>query len=133
MTARSDEVAVRAAVDHLVRAFGRGDLAAYFGAFHPDASFVFHATPRRLEGVVEYRAEWNRWIAEDAFSVLGCQSSDARVQMWGDVAVVTHSVETRTRTHAGVATLGERETIVFRRQSDGRWLAVHEHLSLAPT
>jgi ketosteroid isomerase-like protein len=27
---------------------------------------------------------------------------------------------------------GERETIVFRREPDGRWLAVHEHLSPAP-
>ena len=26
----------------------------------------------------------------------------------------------------------ERETIVFARQQDGGWLAVHEHLSPAP-
>jgi ketosteroid isomerase-like protein len=132
MTGRADEVDVRAAVDHLVRAFGQGDLVGYFRAFHPDASFVFHTTPRRLDGVDAYQAEWNRWSVEDGFVVLGCRSSDARVQVWGDVAVVAHLVETRTRTHAGIATVRERETIVLQRQPDGRWLAVHEHLSLAP-
>jgi ketosteroid isomerase-like protein len=28
--------------------------------------------------------------------------------------------------------LAERETIVFRRHADGRWLGVHEHLSSQP-
>ena len=32
---------------------------------------------------------------------------------------------------AGEETLHERETIVFAREEDGRWLAVHEHLSAA--
>lgn len=128
MTGPVDEVAVRAAFDHLVRAFGEGDLPAYFAAFHPQASFVFHTTPRRLEGVADYQAEWNRWVADDGFAVLGCQSTDARIQVWGELAVVSHSVETTTRTHAGVARTHERETIVFHRQANGRWLAVHEHL-----
>jgi ketosteroid isomerase-like protein len=36
-------------------------------------------------------------------------------------------------TSAGATSvLHERETIVFHRQDDGRWLAVHEHLSAAP-
>jgi hypothetical protein len=37
-------------------------------------------------------------------------------------------VVTDVETHARAATLRERKTIVFARQSDGRWLAEHEHL-----
>lgn len=54
-----------------------------------------------------------------------------RVQDLGDAAVFTHDVRTRVRMPAGEETLHERETIVFAREEDGRWLAVHEHLSAA--
>jgi ketosteroid isomerase-like protein len=49
----------------------------------------------------------------------------------GDAAVIVHDVVTDVETRAGAETLRERETIVFARQGDGRWLAVHEHLSPA--
>ena len=42
-----------------------------------------------------------------------------------------HRVDTRIATHQGEAELHERETIVFRRD-DGRWSAIHEHLSPLP-
>lgn len=131
MSTWSDELAVRAAVDQLVKAFGRGDLAACFGASHRDARFLFYTMARPLEGVDAYRAEWDRWATVDGFEVLDCQASDTHVRVWGDVAVVTHAVTTRSRTHAAFAATNERETIVLQRQADGRWLAIHEHLSAA--
>ncbi len=123
------ERAVRETVDRVVAAFGEGRMDEYFSAFHPDCTFVFHTTDRRLESVAEYRALWDRWVEEDGFEVLDCRTSDTRVQLWRDVAVVTHSVETRQRSSGEEATLHERETIVLARQGDGRWLGVHEHLS----
>ncbi len=125
----ADERAVRGTVENLVAAFGEGRLDDYFAAFHPDCSFVFHSTRDRLESATEYRALWRRWVEEDGFAVLGCRTFDARVQLWGDAAVVTHSVETRVRSRGEETTLRERETIVLARQDDGHWLAVHEHLS----
>jgi ketosteroid isomerase-like protein len=123
---------VRAAADALVEAFAAGRLDDYFGSFDPEATFVFHTTPERLESPAEYRALWERWAREDGFEVLSCASSGARVQLLGDgAAVFTHDVATRVRTTAGEEDLRERETIVFARR-DGRWLAVHEHLSPAP-
>jgi ketosteroid isomerase-like protein len=120
---------VRAAADALVGAFAAGRLDDYFGCFAPDATFVFHTTPERLESPADYRALWERWAREDGFEVLSCTSSGARVQLLGDgAAVFTHDVATRVRTTAGEEDLRERETIVFARR-DGRWLAVHEHLS----
>ncbi|MEU5519344.1 YybH family protein [Streptomyces sp. NPDC093250] len=120
---------VRTAADALVAAFAEGRLDDYFGAFAPDATFVFHTTPRRLGSTAEYRALWQQWVDQDGFRILGCTSSAQLIQPFGDTAVFSHDVETRVATHTGEETLHERETIVFRRAGNGRWLAVHEHLS----
>lgn len=120
------------AANALVAAFSRSDLPAYFDCFADDATFVFHTTDRILESVEDYRREWARWQAEDGFRVASCVSSEQRVQDLGQVAVFTHRVRTSVVTHAGEAELRERETIVFRRSDDGRWRAVHEHLSPEP-
>ena len=123
---------VRQAVVALVAAFGEGRLEDYFGCFAPDATFIFHTTPVRLMSVDEYRALWARWVAEDGFRVVSCRTSDTNVQALGDIAVVTHSVETVISTNEGEDSLHERETIVLARGADGRWLGVHEHLSPQP-
>jgi ketosteroid isomerase-like protein len=125
-----DEVA--AAAEALVDAFGRGDLEAYFACFSEDATFLFHTTDRLLGSRDEYRREWDRWVREDGFRVLGCTTEGSRIDEYGGVAVLTHEVRTTVTTRAGRDLLHERETIVFRRAEDGRWLAVHEHLSPAP-
>jgi ketosteroid isomerase-like protein len=123
---------VRQAADALVAAFGRGDLDEYFACFSADATFLFHSTDALLPSTADYRWEWARWEDETGFGVLDCTTSDTDVRLHGDTAVLTHRVRT-TVVSSGVRTvLRERETIVFRRQDDGRWLAVHEHLSPEP-
>jgi uncharacterized protein (TIGR02246 family) len=123
---------VQQAVAALVAAFGEGRLDEYFDCFAPDATFVFYTAPVRLMSVDEYRALWARWVAEDGFRVVSCRTSDTNVQLFGDIAVVTHSVKTRISTDQGEDTLDERETIVMARGVDGHWLGVHEHLSPKP-
>lgn len=124
------EVLEAAAV--LVAAFGDHDVDGYFGAFAPEASFLFYTTPRLLGSRAAYEEEWRSWEA-DGFRVLGCRSLEGDVQvLTDDVAVFTHRVRTRVRTADGELDLAERETIVFRRDPGGRWLGVHEHLSAEP-
>jgi uncharacterized protein (TIGR02246 family) len=121
---------VAAAADALVGAFAAHDRDAYFAAFSPQATFVFHTCPRVLGSRAEYEAEWAAWEA-DGFHVNACASLERRIDIVGeDVAVLTHQV----RTHLAGAdeVMRERETIVFRREADGRWRAVHEHLSPDP-
>ncbi len=126
------EAEVAAAAAALVAAFGAHDVAGYFRAFAPEATFLFHATPRLLESRAAYEAEWRSWEA-DGFRVLGCRSIEQVVHpLTADVAVFTHRVRTRVRDADGEHDLAERETIVFRREVDGRWLGVHEHLSAEP-
>lgn len=120
---------VRAAAEALVAAFGSHDTAAYFAAFAPEASFVFHSTPDVLADRAAYEDLWAQWESE-GFRVLGCTSRDLRVQPLGaDAAIVTHRVATRVVLDGVEEQLDERESIVFARVDDGRWLAVHEHLS----
>ena len=124
--------AVRAAAESLVAAFGRGDLDTYFGCFSPDATFLFHSADELLPSTADYRCEWARWEEEQGFAVLDCATSDTVVRVHGDTAVLTHRVRTTVTASGETSVLHERETIVFRRQDDGRWLGVHEHLSPAP-
>lgn len=114
----------------LVDAFGSHDADRYFACFAADATFVFHNTDERIESRARYAEIWREW-ERDGFAVLGCRSLDQRVQLLTpDTAVFTHRV--RTRIAGEPAELRERETIVFRREPDGAWRAVHEHLSVDP-
>lgn len=126
----TDLADVGAAADALLAAFSTHDRDAYFAAFAPEATFVFHTTPRVLGSRAEYEAEWASWEG-DGFHVEGCEAFDRRIDlMTPDVAVLIHRVRTRL---AGVdETQRERETILFRRGESGAWLAVHEHLSPDP-
>ncbi|MFM0160185.1 MULTISPECIES: nuclear transport factor 2 family protein [Paraburkholderia] len=119
------------AADALIDAFGRHDRDAYFAAFAPQASFVFHHVAQELPSRDAYERLWRTWEHEDGFAVLGCESRNRAVQCVNDdVAIFTHSVCSKVSTGAGCQTLDERETIVFAR-TGRRWLAVHEHLSPA--
>lgn len=120
--------AVLAAADEIVDDFAHHRTAEYFAGFAEDATFVFHTADRRLESRAEYEALWAQWESEDSFRVHGCRSSDRRVQLLGDTAIFTHSVDSRIELGGQVDDVTERETIVFVRR-DGRWVAVHEHLS----
>ena len=126
----STEAEVLAAAASLVDAFGRHDVDAYFAAFRPDATFVFHTHPEPLRSRADYEHLWRTWEA-DGFRVLGCTSTDQHVQVLDEVAVFTHRVATRVSIGGAEEDLDERETIVFLREDDG-WTAVHEHLSPVP-
>jgi ketosteroid isomerase-like protein len=116
----------------LVATFAAHDREAYFGCFTPDATFIFHTTPTVLTSRAAFEREWDRWEREDGFRVLACDSHDQHVTPLTDAAIFTHRVATRARVGNETVETDERETIVFQLQPDGRWLAVHEHLSPFP-
>jgi len=125
--------AVLAAANRLCAAFAAGDLDGYFGSFAPGATFIFHSIPAPIESTAAYRAAWAGWVAEIDLRILGCRSFNQAVHfVTDDVALFTHSVRVEASTTLGKETRAERETIVFARQPDGRWLGVHEHLSKDP-
>ena len=127
MEERTEADALRA-VDSIIDNFGLNRRDAYFTGFAPEATFVFHSSPARLESRAEYESTWDDWVRESGFEVMQCSSSGRRIQLFGTVAVFTHDVESILRIDGALETQRERETIVLEFR-DGHWLAVHEHLS----
>lgn len=123
-----DRQEILAAAAQIVTAFSANDAAAYFGAFAPDASFVFHPEPRRLNSRAEYEELWQGWIA-DGWRVLSCVSTDQLAHGFPGGGVFSHTVATTVDLGNGAQdSYLERESIIFRTEADGL-LAVHEHLS----
>ncbi|MCW2760334.1 MAG: hypothetical protein JWR85_535 [Marmoricola sp.] len=117
--------------DSLVAAFAASDADRYFAHFDPDATFLFHDTPGRIESRAGYRAMWAEWERDAGFRVLRCTSTAQRVQEYADLAVFTHDVHTVRLLDGAEDEVFERETIVLR--GAGRsWTCIHEHLSPDP-
>jgi len=112
-----------------VAAFREGRWDDKFESFAEEATVVDGGA--WFGSLSEYRAAWNRWAEQqDALPVpLSVDTRIMKLQMLGQAAVLTHSIDSRERTEAGEETAHEVETIVFGKQLDGRWLIVHQHLS----
>mgnify|MGYP006272392089 CR=1 FL=1 len=116
---------------HLVSCFAQHDFEKYFECFAEDTVFIFHTTKDVLKNKSEYQKEWKSWEKDWGFKVKSCQSSNQIVQMFDDVAIFSHTVDTTLNSTDGEKSFTERETIVFKFQ-DNKWIAVHEHLSPMP-
>ncbi len=122
------ESAVLAAADAIIDAFAATDTDHYFAGFAEDASFVFHPEASRLNSRAEYERLWDSWL-QSGWRVSSCRSTDRLVQTFPGGAVFTHTVATDVSTPDGSDAYVERESIIFRADSDGRLIAIHEHLS----
>ena len=116
---------------HLVSCFAQHDFDKYFECFAEDTVFIFHTTKSVLKNKSEYQKEWKSWEKDWGFKVKSCKSRNQIVQMFDDVAIFSHTVDTTLNTSDGEKSFTERETIVFNYQND-KWIAVHEHLSPMP-
>lgn len=124
----SGETEVLKAANKIVTDFGAHKPKEYFSNFAEDASFIFYTHSARLNSKAEYEILWQSWERNDGFKVHSCSSSNQRVQIFGDVAVFTHDVETSVELLGETNAIFERETIVFKHVGNS-WIAVHEHLS----
>jgi len=115
----------------LVGHFGSARVKEYFACFSESADFIFYTHTERLKSRKAYEDLWATWEAAMNFKVLACRSTDQEIKLVGDdVAIFTHNVSTDISTNDGVDTVAERETIVFE-LANGKWVAIHEHLSPA--
>lgn len=123
------ESEVLEAYERLVASFREGRWDDKFACFAEEATVVDGG--RWFRSLDEYRDAWNRWAAEkDVLPVpLSVDTRIMKIQIYGQAAVLTHSIDSRERSEAGEETAHEVETIVFGKQPDGRWLIVHQHLS----
>jgi ketosteroid isomerase-like protein len=125
---------VMAATDQLVAAFAATDTEAYFACFSADATFVFHPEPARLDDRATYERLWASWL-DEGWRVVSCSSTERLVQILGDAAVLSHTVDTVVSVHGQQSTSRERESIIFALDGEHappHLLAVHEHISPVP-
>ncbi|WP_353813443.1 YybH family protein [Agromyces sp. SYSU T00266] len=122
---------VEAAASAIVEAFAATDRERYFATFAPDATFVFHTEPARLEDRLAYERLWDEWV-DSGWRVVSCESTDRAVQPFPGGAIFSHSVATTVETPEGRESYRERETIAFRIDPTRGLVAVHEHLSPLP-
>jgi len=121
---------VLAAASAIVSAFTATDGERYFSLFAPEATFVFHTEPERLDDRAAYEQKWQEWVAS-GWKVTSCESRAQHVQPMPGGAVFSHSVSTSVSTPDGPESYREQETIVFRAEAHGL-IAIHEHLSPQP-
>ena len=119
--------AVAEAAAAIVDAFAATDTERYFACFSPEATFVFHTEPQRLDDRAAYERIWEEWLSA-GWRVVSCSSADSLIQVFDGGAVFSHTVDTTVHTGDGEESYRERETIVFALDGD-RLIAVHEHLS----
>jgi ketosteroid isomerase-like protein len=128
-TDRDAEREVGEAYEGLVAAFREGRLDDKFACFADDATVADGG--RWFGSLDEYRGAWDRWFAERGGFVppLSVETRILKLRVFGDAAVLIHSIDSRQRTDSGEGRELEIETIVFGRQPDGRWLIVHQQIS----
>jgi ketosteroid isomerase-like protein len=92
------ESEVREAYERLVAAFREGRWDDKFASFAEEATVVDGG--RWFGSLSEYRAAWNRWAAEqDALPIpLSVDTRIMKLQVLGQAAVLTHSIDSRERT-----------------------------------
>lgn len=125
------EAEVLAAADSIIAAFAATDTEAYFVGFSTDATFIFHPEAARLDSRAAYEQLWNSWLSAH-WRVTACTSTDRLVQTFPGGAIFSHTVATSIDSDDGADSYVERESIIFRVDSDAGLIAVHEHLSTVP-
>jgi hypothetical protein len=123
---------VRAAAERLMEAFSTGTRTATSAASIRMPRSLFHGV-EPIGSRDEYRALVRTWKDEHGFQVLSPTSHDPDVRVFDDTAILTHGVTTVQMWDGEESNLHERGSIVFQRQGEGRWLAIHEYLSADET
>jgi uncharacterized protein (TIGR02246 family) len=126
-----DEAQIRALEDRFVAAVNAKDVDAIMKVYVTDQSlFVFDVTPpREYVGAAAYRKDWEEFLkgfdGNPKFVV-----SNLAITASGDLAF-SHSIQqvSGKDTKGGAIDVTVRVTDAYRK-IDGKWLIVHEHVSV---
>jgi ketosteroid isomerase-like protein len=117
-------------IDGFNRAFAANDPETYFRYIDDDIVVLTPSNPYRIEGIADDREEFEFGLSEGYGRIGYFQELQPRIDVFGDVAVVTYFSRGRYGAGDRAATLYLKETDVLRRR-DGRWRIVHIHVSAA--
>ena len=111
------------------RAFADNDPDRYFTFIDEDITVLTPSNPYRVEGIPDDREEFEWGIRTGKSRVGYFQEMQPRVQLYGDVAVVTYFSRGSYGPEETVAYLKETDVLVKR--EDG-WKIAHIHVSATP-
>ena len=132
----ADEAEILALLDRHLRSIWDGDLETYAATTAPDVTFFeWYISTQRIDGLdfhlretaASYQSAELRRQSGELYQVEH-EVLAPRVQVYGDLAVVTYTLLMRYTTGQGVRHTEHNETRVFHRRQAG-WQLVHCHKS----
>jgi ketosteroid isomerase-like protein len=115
-------------IEDLNIAFARNDLAKYFSYIDPDITVITPSNPYRVEGIQDDREEFEYGLKNGTGRVGYFQELQPKVQLFGDIAVVTYYTRGSYGPEGQQKTRYYKETDVLHKK-DGKWKVVHIHVS----
>jgi len=132
MFTRAEDGSIRDMIVALERAalerWGNGDPGGYLELYAPDVTYFDPAVASRVDGydaMEQYYGPIAGTVSVEHFELL-----DPRVQVCGDMAVLTFNLEDHVQDDDGAESIGNRWNVteVYQRLS-GEWKIVHAHFS----
>ena len=132
----SEEQEILALLDRHLRSIWGGDLGTYTATTAPDVTFYeWYISTQRIDGLdfhlretaANFRAAEARRQAGQRYEIEH-EVLQPKVQLYGDIALVTYTLLMRYTTDDGVRHTEHNETRVFHRRPEG-WQLVHCHKS----
>jgi uncharacterized protein (TIGR02246 family) len=129
MTKTNDHAQIRALIDDWAKALRVKDVNALMSAYAPDFLAFDLPPPLQVRGADEHRKGFEAWFPTFE-GPIGFEMRELRVTTGADVAF-SHSLNriTGKRTNGETTDVWVRATVGFRKV-DGRWMVVHEHVSV---
>lgn len=127
--AETDKVEIGQWMDSFAKAVDAGDVNAIMALYAPDVLVYDLTPPLEYDGADAYRKDWAGFFATVQLP-LQMEVRDLRITSGGDVAFVTNLERITSTSKTGqVSSTWVRVTSGFRKV-DGKWLDVHDHVSV---
>lgn len=130
-SASSDESLIRQRLENWATALRAKDLDGLMSHYANDVLVFDVPPPLQYEGAAVYRKNWADWFASFRAPVIGYEILDLNVTTGGGDVAFCRSLNhiTGPRTSGENTDVWVRATVGLRRIG-GRWVIVHEHISV---
>jgi ketosteroid isomerase-like protein len=115
-------------IEELNAAFARNDSAKYFSYIDPDITVITPSNPYRVEGIQDDKEEFQYGLKIGAGRVGYFQEMQPKIQLFGDVAVVTYYTRGSYGPEGQEKARYYKETDVLYKKN-GDWKVAHIHVS----
>jgi ketosteroid isomerase-like protein len=119
-------------VRDLNAAFASNDPGRYFALIDPEITVIIPGSPYRIDGIANDQEEFEFGLREGYSRVGYFQELQPKIQVFGEVAVVTYYSRGYYGPEGKARTAYLKETDVLARRG-GEWKFVHIHVSANPS